>query len=517
MRYWLCLASALAILPSYAQLIQRHRLEIPRKGADKEYDLISMGTQGLALVRDMEKYAQGNKSWQVELVDTALVSSWSQELILDSRLQLVGYEHVPGKLYLLFRETQTTYYNFDLVMMDLVTKTFLVDKVRFDLNFKLTHFTMTGSTALFGGYIGTEAAVLLFDHTSDHPKVLPGLFTKNISLLDLRANVNNSFNVLLFEQRRTDKHRLILRTFDAGGNLLIDDIMEIDQRYTLLTGFTSRLVHDEMMVVGTYGHDKSNEVHGFYSAVVDPFRDQPVTYTDLAAIPHFLDYLPETKAKKVLAKAHRERSEGKETTFGASLLPIRLEEFDHGFYVLAEMFHPASNVAYYPYSNPYWSSYSSPYGTPGYPSRTGNDPPFNNEPIQRNVDVKMIQSIVLRYRTPTAAPEGVAIVFEDVKRPMLDQTGDFVVAGDSIISTYKHKRNLFYQREPIEGTAHGVPVRETLELKQPGDVLRDEEEVGGVRYWFGRHAYAWGYRRVKTTVNDESESRYVFYVNRLDF
>jgi hypothetical protein len=514
----LCLASALAVPPTFAQLAQRCRLEIPRKGADKDYDLISMGTQGLALVRDMEKYAQGNKSWQVELVDTTLVSFWSQELVLDNRLQLVGYEHVPGKLYLLFRESQTTYYNFDLVVMDLVSKTFLVDKVRFDLNFQLTHFTVTGSTALFGGYIGSEAAVLLFDHASDHPKVLPGLFTKSISLLDLRANVNNSFNVLLFEKRRTDNHRLILRTYDAEGNLLVDDIMEIDDRYTLLTGKTSRLVHDEMMVVGTYGYGNGNQVYGFYAAVIDPFREQQVRFTDLAAIPHFLDYLPENRSKKIQAKAYRERTEGKDPSYSASLLPIRFDELDHGYYLLAEVFHPASNVAYYPYGNPYWSSYNSPYGTPGYPPRTGNnDPSFNTEPIQRNVEVKMIQSIVLRYRTPTADPEGVALAFDDIKRPILDQTGDFVVAGDSIVSAYKYKRDVFYQREPSEISIHGVPKHEPIALRQSGDELRDEEEAGGIRFWYGRHAYAWGYRRIRTTVNDESESRNVFYVNRLDF
>lgn len=477
-----------------------------------------MGTQGLALVRDMEKYAQGNKSWQVELVDTTLVSFWSQELVLDSRLQLVGYEHVPGKLYLLFRESQTTYYNFELVVMDLVSKTFLVDKVRFDVNFQLTHFTVTGSTALFGGYIGSEAAVLLFNHASDHPKVLPGLFTKTISLLDLRANVSNSFNVLLFEQRRTDRHRLILRTYDAEGNLLVDDIMEIDERYTLLSGRTSRLVHDEMMVVGTYGRKGNNQVQGFYDVVIDPFREQKVRYTDLPAIPHFLDYLPENRAKKILAKASRERAEGKESTYSASLLPIRLDELEHGYYLLAEVFHPASNVAYYPYGNPYWSSYNNPYGSPGNPSRTGNnDPAFNTEPIQRNVEVRMIQSIVLRYRTPTADPEGVALTFDDIKRPILDQTGDFVVAGDSITSAYKYKRDVFYQREPFDVNTHGVPKQEPIALRQPGDELRDEEDAGGIRFWYGRHAYAWGYRRIRTTMKDESESRYVFYVNRLDF
>lgn len=503
----------------FGQPAQEYRVEFPAKPSDRPYEIITMNTEGLALVRDMQKYAQGNKKWEVGLLDTTLTRLWTTELDLDNRLNLVGFEHVPGRLYLLFRESQTTYYNFELLTLDLASRSFQTDRVKFDLNFQLTHFTVSGTTALFGGYINSEPAVLLFNHDSDKPKVLPGLFTRNISLLDLRANHNNSFNVLLLEDRRGSSQRLILRTFDSGGNLIIEDMVNIDPRFTLLSGLTSRLILDDMIIVGTYGEGHAKEVLGFYSTKVDPFAEQPVTYTDLPSIAHFLDYLPEKKAKKTLAKASREKAAGRIPRYKTNLLPIRLEEVGKAYYLFAEIFHPPSNVTYYPYGSPSWNYYyGSPFGSPSNPYRpSGYDSPTQPDQL-RNNDVRMIQSLVLRYRSPEATPDGVTLKYEDVRRPMLDQTGDFALRGDSALLAYKYKTEVVYLPESDDPLSRPESRKAPVRLLKENDVLKEEdEEAGGLRQWYGRHFYTWGYRRVRTTVNDEAESRYVFYVNRLDF
>lgn len=507
------------ITPAWTQPKQDFRMEIEGKAADKPFELISMGPEGLALVQDLQEFSHGNQKWRVEMLDTTLRRFWTTDLDLDNRLNLVGFEHIPGTLYLLFRESQTTYYNFQLITMDLSRQQTQSDRIRFDLNFQLTHFTVAGTTALFGGYVNTEPAVLLYDHTSDHPKVLPGLFTKEVSLLDLRANHNGSFNVLLVENRKGASQRLTLRTFDGSGNLLVDDIIPFDTRYSVLSGMTSRLIHDDMMIAGTYGQGHSNDVLGFYSLMVDPFQEQAVRYTDLASIAHFLDYLPEKKAKKVLDKAARERADGRIPKYKANLLPIRLDESRGGYYLFAEMFHPPSNTTYYPYGSPSWNYnyYNNPFGTPGNPYRpAGYDAPYFND-VQRNSEVRMIQSVGLRFRTPTAAPGGTTLAYQDVKRPLLDQTGDFAIRNDSILLTYKYKSEIYYLTEAEDMSARPVTEKSSIRLMHPTDILKDEEDEGGLRFWYDRKFYAWGYRKVRATKGDESESRYVFYVNRLDY
>lgn len=500
-----------------AQPRQDFRVQINGKPADKEYDLISMGTEGLALIRDLQKYEKGNKKWSVELLDTTLTRFWSRELELDNRLSLVGFEHLPGRLYLLFRESQTTFLNFQLATMNFVDGTLQLDPVKFELQFQMTHFTVAGNTALFGGYISGEAAVLLFNNTSDRPKVLPGLFTKDISLLDLRANMNGSFNVLLLEKRRADHQLLIIRTYDSEGNLIVEDQIDVDSRYSILSGMTSQLVQDEMLIAGTYGFGNNNEALGVFSVVVDPFGEQPVYFTDLGSIPHFLDYLPEKRAKKVFDKVMKDKSLGKTPNYKANLLPIRLAEIGNSFYLFAESYHPPSHVNYYPYGNPAWNNLYYPYATPGYPYRAT---PFDNAyypQTTRTAEVKMIQSIVIRFHGATAAPEAATMAFDDVRRPILDQTGDFIIRKDSILIAYKKKSDIIYQTESEDPMIRSLPTKVSIQLAQPTDQLRDEEDEGGLRFWFDRHFYTWGYRKVRGPVSGTLESRYEFYVNRLDF
>ncbi len=502
-----------------AQPAQKYKIEIPGKASDKPYEVIAMSQDGIALVRDLQKYDHGNKKWQVDLLDSALSRFWTTELDLDNRLELVGFEYLPGNLYLLFRETMTTYYNFTMILLKLAEKTVQTEKVKFDLNFQLTHFTVAGNTALFGGYVNSEPAVLLFNHDSDKPKVLPGLFTHNISLLDLRANHNNSFNVLLLEDRRGTGQRLTLRTFDASGNLLIDDVISVDPRYSILSGITSRLLHEDMMIMGTYGEGNDKEVLGFYAFKVDPFSEQPVTYTDLPSVAHFLDYMPEKKASSVLAKASKEKSAGRIPRFKSSLLPVRIEETGSSYYLFAEVFHPPSNVTYYPYGSPSWNYYSAgPYGSPSNPYRPSGYDPSNYQNQQRNSEVRMIQGVVLRFRSGSTSPEGVTLKYEEVRRSMLDQTGDFLVRQDSVVMAYKYKTEIFYQAEHEDPMSRPPSSKTKVELMRPADELREEDDdAGGLRFWYGRHFYTWGYRRVRGEVNNETESRYVFYVNRVDF
>src|SRR5258708_5080652 len=105
---------------------------------------------------------------------------WSTELMLENRLSIVGYEYNPGHLYLLFRESEKTHRKFQLIDVTFYEKTLRTEEIKFEVEFSLTHFTMAGTSAIFGGYISNEPAVLLYDQTSSQPKVLPGLFIKDM-------------------------------------------------------------------------------------------------------------------------------------------------------------------------------------------------------------------------------------------------------------------------------------------------------------------------------------------------
>jgi hypothetical protein len=380
----------------------------------------------------------------------------------------------------------------------------------------MTHFTVAGNSAVFGGYISSEPAVLLYDQSTDHTKVLPGLFISDVSLLDVRTNQNQSFNVLLAERSGKEKRKLVMRTYDHEGNLLIDDVIEIDPGLTILSGITSALEREEMIIVGTYS-DGSKQASGFFSVIVDPFNDQPVSYTDFSSMEHFLDYVSPRRASKIKMKTQKLKALGRMPDYRAYTTPFRIEEMANGFYMLAEVHDPSNNVNSYPYgsgySNPYGYGYY-PYGLSPYMNRYYNSPYMYSNPV-RNSDVRMIQISVVAFDSQGKPRKDASMKLDEIKLSTLEQVGDFIIVHDSILLAYKKEDEIKFLKESGEPGEKPLVKQSKIKLQSGNDELKNDENEGGVHFWYNNHFYVWGYQRIKDATRTGDPTRHVFYINRL--
>ncbi len=283
-------------LPASAQLTQPHRYEKPQKGSDEYHMVISLKEEGLALFRDLNKYKSGNKTWELILLDTALQEKNTVELEIKDRHRMIGFEYTPGHLYFLFRTGETTKNDFELIDVDL--KGYEAGRYEFkpDLDFKLTHFSKAGSNFTLGGYVNNEPAVILYALPENHIRVIPGFFQKDTELVDLRTNQNRTFNTVLIDRGSKEERKLVFRTYDETGKLLLEDVVPIDEQKSLQTGITSLLEREDLAIVGTWGERNSKQSIGFYFLTVNPFSEQEIKYVDFGQLSHFLDYLePQTR------------------------------------------------------------------------------------------------------------------------------------------------------------------------------------------------------------------------------
>src|SRR5690606_1023311 len=96
-----------AALTVSGQVEQTERFEIEKKSSDEYFTVISLEQEGLALVRNKDKY-QGNKQlWQIIVLDTQLAEVFNFDIEVHVRHSLLGYEIDKGRLYLLFRTGET--------------------------------------------------------------------------------------------------------------------------------------------------------------------------------------------------------------------------------------------------------------------------------------------------------------------------------------------------------------------------------------------------------------------------
>jgi hypothetical protein len=501
---------------SYGQFEQTQRFEREQNNSDNAWMVISMKESGLALVRDKEKFRDGLRLYEVALLDSNLQEYWSTELELHNRLHLIGYDFADHFLYLLFREGETDDADLQLTTIGVDSKIVSKAEIKHEFSFKLTHFSAVGRNVVLGGYVNREPAVLLFNPSDGQLKVVPGFFTSETELLDLRVNQNHTFNTLVTNRSTRSNRKLALRTFDEGGVQLLEDEIEIDPNKNILTGLTSSLKRDELMVGGTFTTGTSKQASGIFTVLVDPFKEQVVNYYDFAQLNHGLDFMNPKRALKISESARRDRLKGRDPDYRCYASTVRLEEYSEGFLLLVELYSMSSGMNTSPYQNSY-PYYGSPYGL--YPfspfaSRYYNSPYSYSSPSQSS-EVRVLESAVVSISPSGKWEWDHSLPVEDKRKTSLEQASDFWSDRNKIVLAYKHESELHVKARYKNDETQSDTLK--IMVKNPNDVVRNEsKEDEGVRHWFGDYFYVWGYQSLKdpTIVNDD-RNRSVFYLVKL--
>ena len=178
------------------QIKQVARYELEQKGADQSWTIISMKEQGIALVRDKNKFLNAEKVFEIRILDSLLHENAYTEVSVPSRMSLIGYEYTPEYLYILLRSGDNEVARVLLLEYDIKKREVERYEIKYEFNLRLTHFTVIDRHAIIAGYVTREPAVLIYDIVDSQLKVVPGFFLADTELLDVRINANGTFNTL---------------------------------------------------------------------------------------------------------------------------------------------------------------------------------------------------------------------------------------------------------------------------------------------------------------------------------
>lgn len=512
----------LADTDAFAQVEQTHRFELIKKNSEDYFTVISLEDDGLALVREKDQYSGNKQLWEIIILDMDLGEKANLDLEVNSRHNLLGYEIDRNQLYLLFRTGETTKNNLELIEvnteMGMETGRFEINS---ELDFKITHFNKVGPNIIFGGYVTNEPAIILFEPGNNSLKVIPGFFQKENELVELRVNENKTFNSVLIDRSLRSERKLVFRTFDATGNLLLEDVVPIDEDKTLQNSVSSTLEREELVLLGTWGEKQGKQSLGFFSMAVDPFSQQKINYFHFGMMDHFLNYLNPKRAGRIKESTRDAIADGRKPSFTSYVMPFRIKETSEGFVMLAEVYNPSSTMnPYYnspygrsPFANPYY--YYNPFSLGYYPGMRMYRPYAYGDHLRNSDNITLYETVAVAFD-----PEGnliwdQSILLEDLKRPALEQVSDFYADADNLYFLYKDESELKIKSVSLdEGTASEVT--EKIMLNEPSEEIRSEKELeDGVRHWVGNTFYVWGYHTVRNPGNKENRVRDVFYINKV--
>ena len=505
-----------------AQFSQPARWEQEQNPSDDPYSVVSLKEEGIALIRQKDKYQNGNQLWDLVIVDTALNQKWATELEMKPEFQFTGYEYVREKVNLMFRRGGSDILDTEIFHIDLETKNIQHFKTEINLQIRLTHYTVVDGNCVFGGYVGKEPVLVIYDPIKNNNIIVPGFFLTDTELLDVRPNKNNTFNILL-SQRTQGRKKIIFRSFDKMGNILVEDEIPIEEEKVILSGASSILEHDEVLIAGAYGYNNSKQASGIFSCQVDPFSEQTMRFTEFHQLRHFFDYMSDKKSDKVREKAIQRTAYGRIPEYRTNVGIHRIEEFKGGFAVFGESYtlsSQSSNSNPNPYFNPYYNPTSRAYG---YPNMY---PPFNNRyynnpylyaPTSTFQELRIQQGFVIGYDFKGRRIWDYSIPMNDFKVAGRDQVSDFLIYQDVPHFMYKSGNEVKFSNH----SADTLQITEPLSIPiKVNDVFEEANESnegeGNVRHWYANYFYVWGNQTVKDTKRRSSNhSRRVFFINKI--
>lgn len=506
-----------------AQIFQTQRYEKKHKGSDEYYHLISLKETGLALLRERDKYEGNKRLWEITILDTALHEKKSVEYYIEERFPMVGYEVAPQRLYMLYRTGENSRNSFRLIEIDTDNGVEISrHEIKPEVDFKITHFIKVGLSVALGGYVSDEPAILLYHLNDKNIKVVPGFFQKDNQLVDLRANQNQTFNTVLIDRISRAEQKVVFKTFDESGKLLLDDVVAIDNNHSLQANISSTLQREELMVFGTWGDRQGKQSSGFFSLPVDPFSDQKIKYFHLGSLEHFLDYLNPKKAQRIKENTKNDVEAGKKPSYAAYVMPYKIEEHKDGYLLLAEVYNPVNNSNPY-YSTPFGNSYNTNpfyYYNPFWPAyfpgmRTYRPYYFNNNNVKNSNEVKTLSSVVLAFDGKGDLIWDQSIKLDDIEKPSLEQVADYYYDGSALSLVYKKESELKFKSVNFSDGSVSEAV-EKIKLNDPLDEIRSEKESeGGLMHWVNNTFFIWGYQTIRNQSNKDDRVRDVFYINKV--
>jgi hypothetical protein len=495
-----------------SQLKQTSRYEKEYRYHDQDFLIVPLEREGISLIREKNKFKSGKQFWELIVLDTTLQEKYHLELEIDLRNELSGYEYEEGFLHLLFTRKETKGV-MGLVSIQLKDGAIQQYEIKPELIFVLTQFCKIGDRFALGGYVNLEPTVLLFTPATNSLKIVPGFFSKDTELIDMRANKNQTLNTLMLENGDRSSRKITLRTFDSSGKELFKHSVNIDEEIVLHNGICSTLELDELVLIGTWGKRNSKQALGYYSIVVNPFGESKINRTYFGGLEHYLDYMKPKRAAKIKARTSELLEKGKLPDFTNHVMPLKITESKKHFLFLSESFIPTreeNRNTMSPYSNP---AIPAPYGgyyrsnniyNPNYPSGSS---------VTLDDDGKTIQGALVAYSPKGTVLWDYSIKLNDVKKPSNQQTIDYYLTDHQVKLMYKKEAALNVKSFDLD-TGEATEFVEKIQTLSPGDEIRSDETLGEIRNWYGNIFYAWGYQTIRNRSNP-SKTRDVFYVNKV--
>ncbi len=501
------------------------RIELPTRGDDQGFQVITLGEDGVLLLTKT-----GKLSFNITKLDAQLQQTWSTNGELEENQSMVDFHRNGRDVYFLFSKYNSDLYQIIKVSTGIgIMQKFFFENIR---RFEVSEFKVFNDIAYLAGMVKEEPVLMSVGLNKPQPRILAGGLKGTASISSLEYDEANDLLVVSYSVKKGRSSYMAVKRINPNGKIVEQLTIEPEEDYGLLTGKLFSLNDGTQLMIGNYGFRgyQSNGgpmSQGLYISKVDGETPEYLKMHSFTDFKNFFKFLPPKQQEKIEKKIKKKKGKGDDLRLNYRVLVHDIIKKDNQYILVAEVFYPEfrnNNT----YGSPFYgSAFGSPFGygysslnairfaryyglnswawNPWMYSNYGN----NNQQFD---GFKYTHAIVAGFDLDGKLIWDNSFSFDNVKSMELKEKVKIRYEGDEIALVYSNKGKLATKIVRGSEVVEGIKTID-IDTQKEGDKVRDTA-TDDIEYWHLNYYLAWGYQRI---ANRTEGSRRVFYLNKIAF
>lgn len=438
-------------------------------------------------------------------MDTLLQEVSKEEIIIERKFNFKGYSYDQGRFVMLFQEGIE-------FAQDLLFLTFSIDGDPFKsylyknvVPIQLTEFEVKQDAVIFGGDVNMRAVLMLYNFTAEKGRVLPGFYNDRSSLLQIVTNTNDNWIRVITSDRRMDKtYGISVRAYSTQGELISTEELDGEEELSLTDGRVVNSSEGGNLIAGTYSSKRRTSTsRGIFVADLLRDEEEQINYYNYANLDNFFNYMKEKRKERVKKRIARKKIKGKKLKFSYRLFVQDIIKQNDQNLLIGEAYFPT-------YSNRNYGYRFTPYSPYAY------DPFMSTGPAQVFDGYKYTHAVIIAFDDNGNLLWDNSFEINDLKSFQLEEHVHLAFLENEIVMLYLFRQELKVKvikgNELVEGK-----FTENIKLLYENDERKEnEEDLEGLKRWYGNNFYVHGVNRVKNLRDSNIKlNRKVFFINKI--
>jgi len=485
---------------AHGQVVQDSRYEFILGEGEQAFQIAPAQQDGMFLYRGFE--GTQNNALQLVALDTTFQERWSGFISIDKHMTESKVCYANSSLYVLLRYRDMSRHDLQILDINKEKGNYFIHSFRNFIPMQITSFQVTREGALIGGYFNRIPVVLFYSFREKRSKLLPGLFNEAGELIQIRTYADDTFDVLVSALNYMRQQTIIIRNYDAEGNIIKNLSLKPDDKKNLIFGQSIKTYGNMQMVAGVYGARNSEFSKGIFMASIDPMGNDLLKYYSYGDLENFFKYMRARREQRVKDRIARRKIKGRKIRFNYRFIVHEIVPYKDQYIMLGEAFYPK-----YIYAD---RSYGGFFG-PGYG--------FSRNAMMQNGRIfdgyYYTHAVVIGFDQNGRLLWDNSFEINDVKTMELEQFVKLDVRPDHITLLYlfdhQIRSKIIDDDQVLEGKSID-PIRLKFETDQ---TKKGGTEKSRLDYWYDHTFYAYGVQTVTNAGDGMPLKRRVFFINKI--